>query len=50
MEWAASDITAFTLRGYRPLVRQRIFEEVNQADNPAPTNRIAAVPFGHLSR
>jgi len=40
--------TAFTLRDCRPLVRLRNFEEVNQADNPAQPNRVAATPVGRL--
>jgi hypothetical protein len=45
----ASANTVFPLRGLRPLVCKRDFEEANSADTPAPTNRIAASPSGFKS-
>ncbi|SEO47247.1 hypothetical protein SAMN04487895_1084 [Paenibacillus sophorae] len=40
-----SDKNIFTRRALRPLVCGRHFEEAESAENPAPTNHVAAVPL-----
>jgi len=39
---ATSSNTVFTLRALWPLIPQRNFEVLDQADNPAKPNRVAA--------